>query len=160
MEDILRILEQDARTPTDRIARMTGRTVDEVERLIDQAQRDRVILSHRTLVDWEKLGAGFVYAMIEVKIAPQRNVGFDSIANRIARFPEVRSMHLMSGDYDLALQVVGPSIYEISNFVSSKLAVMEAVQGTSTHFILKRYKEDGTIIAGETGPEGRLPLSM
>ena len=160
MEEILRILEQDARTSPERIAQMTGRSVEEVRQLIDQAEKDRTILSYRTQVNWDKLGEGPVYAMIEVKMSPQRDVGFDSVAMRIARFPEVRSMHLVSGDYDLVVQVVGKSIYEISNFVTNKLAVMDAVQGTSTHFILKRYKEDGTLIGGEEGAERRLPLSL
>jgi DNA-binding Lrp family transcriptional regulator len=160
MEDILRVLEQDARTPPERIAQMTGRSVEDVLQLLEKALNDRIILSYRAQINWEKLGTAPVYAMIEVKISPQRDVGFDSVAARIARFPEVRSMHLVSGDYDLAAQVVGPTIYEISNFVSNKLAVMEAVQGTATHFILKRYKEDGILIAGDEGTEGRLPLSM
>ena len=160
MEDVLRILESDSRTPPERIAQMTDRSLDEVRAILEKALKDRVILSYRAQVNWEKLGAAPVYAIIEVKLVPQREVGFDSVASRIARFPEVRTMHLVSGDYDLAVQVVGETIYEISNFVSNKLAVMEAVQGTSTHFILKRYKEDGTLIAGEDGAEGRLPLSM
>lgn len=160
MEDILRVLEQDARATPERIAQMTGRSVDEVRQLIEQAEKDRIILSYKTQIDWGKLGEGPVYAMIEVKMAPQRDVGFDSVAMRIARFPEVRSMHLVSGDYDLALQVGGKSIYEISNFVSHTLSTIDAVQGTSTHFILKRYKEDGTLIGGEDNTEGRLPVSL
>jgi DNA-binding Lrp family transcriptional regulator len=160
MQDILRILEQDARATPERIAAMTGRTVEEVRALVEKAEKDRVILSYKTQIDWDKAGEGPVYALIEVKIVPQRDVGFDSTAMRIARFPEVRSMHLVSGDYDLLIQVVGKTIYEISSFVSNKLSVMEAVQATNTHFILKRYKEDGTLIIGEDGGEGRLPLSL
>ena len=160
MEDILRILEEDARATPERIATMTGRSVDEVRRLIKEAEEDRRILSYKTQVDWDKAGEGPVAALIEVRMTPQRDVGFNALATRIARFPEVRSMHLVSGDYDLLVQVVGKSIYEISNFVSSKLSGMDAVQGTHTHFILKRYKEDGTLIAGENGEDGRLPLSL
>ena len=160
MEDILRILERDARATAERIATMTGRSVDEVRRLIKEAEADRRILSYKTQVDWDKTGAGPVAALIEVRMTPQRNVGFNALATRIARFPEVRAMHLVSGDYDLLIQVAGKSIYDIANFVSSKLSVMEAVQGTNTHFILKRYKEDGTLIAGDDGEDERLPLSM
>jgi DNA-binding Lrp family transcriptional regulator len=98
--------------------------------------------------------------MIEVKIAPQRDVGFDSIAMRIARFPEVRSLHLVSGDYDLAAQIEGNNIYDISNFVTNTLSTIDAVQGTSTHFILKRYKEDGVLIGGDETTDGRLPVSL
>ena len=93
-------------------------------------------------------------------MTPQRDVGFNAMATRIARFPEVRAMHLVSGDYDLLIQVVGKSIYEIANFVSSKLSVIDAIQGTNTHFILKRFKEDGTMIVGDEGDDERLPLSM
>lgn len=159
MEEILRILEKDARTTPERIAEMTGRSVADVRALIKKAEEDRAILAYRTQVDWEKAGQSLVYALVEVKITPQREVGFDAIASRIARFPEVRSMHLVSGTYDLAVQVVGKTIYEIASFVTEKLAVIDAVQGTATHFILKRYKEDGTLIRGEDGTAGRLPLS-
>ena len=159
MEDILRILEKDGRTSPERIAQMTGRSLEEVRQAIRQAEAERIILAYRTQVDWEKVGQGPVYALIEVRITPQREVGFDAVANRIARFPEVRSMHLVSGDYDLAVQVTGKSIYEIASFVTDKLAVIDAVQGTATHFILKRYKEEGVLLRGEDGVAGRLPLS-
>ncbi len=160
MEDILRILEEDARATPERIATMTDRSVDEVRRLIKEAEEDRRILSYKTQVDWDKVGEGPVAALIEVRMTPQRDVGFNAMATRIARFPEVRSMHLVSGDYDLLIQVVGKSIYDIANFVSDKLSVMDAIQGTNTHFILRRFKEDGTLIVGEDGESGRLPLSM
>ena len=160
MDDILRILEQDARTPPERIAEMTGRSIDDVREAIAKAERDGIILSYRSQVNWDALGRGDVHAIIEVRVAPQREVGFDSVAARIARFPEVRSMHLVSGDYDLAVQVTGESIYAISNFVASKLAVLDAVQGTVTHFVLKRYKEDGSLFETEDDSPRRLPVSM
>ncbi len=160
MDDILRILEQDARTPPERIAEMTGRSIDDVREAIVKAERDGIILSYRSQVNWDALGRGDVHAIIEVRVAPQREVGFDSVAARIARFPEVRSMHLVSGDYDLAVQVTGESIYAISNFVASKLAVLDAVQGTVTHFVLKRYKEDGSLFDTEDDSPQRLPVSM
>ncbi len=160
MDDILRILEQDARTPPERIAEMTGRSVDDVREAIVKAERDGIILSYRSQVNWDALGRGDVHAIIEVRVAPQREVGFDSVAARIARFPEVRSMHLVSGDYDLAVQVTGESIYAISNFVASKLAVLDAVQGTVTHFVLKRYKEGGSLFDTQDDSPRRLPVSM
>ncbi len=160
MEDILRILEGDARATAERIAGLTGRSVDEVRRLIAEAEEDRRILSYKTQVDWDKAGEGPVAALIEVRMTPQRDVGFNAMASRIARFPEVRAMHLVSGDYDLLIHVVGKSMYDIANFVSSKLSAMDAVQGTNTHFILKRYKEDGTLIAGDDSDHERLPFSM
>ena len=160
MDDILRILEQDGRTPPERIAEMTGRSVEDVREAIATAERDGIILSYRSQINWDALGRGGVHAYIEVRVAPQRDTGFDSVASRIARFPEVRSMHLVSGDYDLAVLVTGESIYSISNFIASKLAVLEAVQGTVTHFVLKRYKEDGTLFETEDDSPRRLPVSM
>ncbi len=160
MDDILRILEQDARTPPERIAEMTGRSRRDVHDAITKAERDGVILSYKSQINWDAVGNGRVHALIEVRVAPQRDVGFDSIANRIARFPEVRSLHLVSGDFDLSVQVTGESIYAISNFIASKLAVLEVVQGTVTHFILKRYKEDGSLLeVKDDGPQ-RLPVSL
>ena len=97
-------------------------------------------------------------AHVEVRVAPQRDVGFDSIAQRIARFPEVRSLYLMSGDYDLSVLLVGRSMNEVGNFVAQKLAALEEVHGTSTHFLLKRFKEDGEILDGEDKVR-RLPLA-
>jgi DNA-binding Lrp family transcriptional regulator len=161
MEDILRILEEDARTTPERIATMTGRPVDEVRRLVNEAERARVILSYSAHIDWDKAGeAPVAAALIEVKVAPQRDVGFNALAGRIARFPEVRSMHLVSGNYDLLVQVVGKSIYDISNFVSGKLSALDGVRGTNTHFILKRYKEDGTLMVGDDSEDERLPISL
>ena len=160
MDDILRILEQDARTPPERIAEMTGRSVEEVREAIATAEKDGILLSYRSQINWDALGHGGVHAYIEVRVAPQRDTGFDSVAMRIARFPEVRSMHLVSGDYDLAVLVTGESIYSISNFIASKLAVLEAVQGTVTHFVLKRYKEDGTLFETEAETPRRLPVSL
>ena len=160
MEDILRILEQDGRTPPERIAEMTGRSVEDVRAAIAEAEKSGVIVSYKSQVNWDALGRGDVQALIEVRVAPQRDVGFDAVAARIARFPEVRSMHLVSGDFDLSVQVTGESIYAISNFVTSKLAVLDAVQGTATCFILKRYKEDGTLFETPNDAPQRLPLSL
>ena len=159
MKDILKILENDARTTPQQISTMTGTPVAEVKKEIKKAESDRTILKYKTVVNWEKLGEEQVWALIEVKITPQREVGFDSIAERIYRFPEARSVYLVSGAYDLAVMVVSKSMQEVASFVSQKLAPLEAVQGTITHFLLKRYKEDGEILEG--GEEvKRLPVTM
>ena len=159
MKDILKILENDARTTPQQISTMTGTPVAEVKKEIKKAESDRTILKYKTVVNWEKLGEEQVRALIEVKITPQREVGFDSIAERIYRFPEARSVYLVSGAYDLAVMVVSKSMQEVASFVSQKLAPLEAVQGTITHFLLKRYKEDGEILEG--GEEvKRLPVTM
>jgi DNA-binding Lrp family transcriptional regulator len=151
IKDILKILENDARTTTKRIATMTNIPAAEVARLIKQAEKDRTILKYKTMINWDKVGEEQVWALIEVKIAPQRELGFDSIAERIYRFAQARTVYLVSGTYDLLVLAVGKTMHEVADFVSQKLAPIEGVQGTVTHFALKRYKEDGEILEGEEG---------
>ena len=149
IKDVLRILENDARITTKQISTMTGTPGAEVAKLIKQAEKDRVILKYKTVINWEKLGEEQVWALIEVKITPQRDVGFDAIAERIYCFPEARTVYLVSGTYDLLVIVVGNTMREVADFVSQKLAPIEGVQGTVSHFMLKRYKEDGEILEGK-----------
>ncbi|MBI4286375.1 MAG: Lrp/AsnC family transcriptional regulator [Chloroflexi bacterium] len=148
-KEILQILEKDARTTSKQIAAMTGLPVPEVTRLIKQAEEKRLIVKYKTVVNWDKVGEDQVWALIEVRITPQRDVGFDAIAERIYRFPQARTVYLVSGTYDLLVMVVGKTMHEVADFVSLKLAPLEGVQGTVSHFMLKRYKEDGEILAGE-----------
>ena len=157
MNEIFRILEQDARKTPEQIATMTGIPLAQVEETIKKAESDRTILKYKAMVNWDKLGEEQVCALVEVKVAPQRDVGFDAIAERIYRFPEARTAYLISGTYDLAVFVVGKTMHEVAGFVSGKLAPLEGVQGTVTHFLLKRYKEDGEIMDGEEGPK-RVPI--
>jgi DNA-binding Lrp family transcriptional regulator len=159
-KEVLKVLEKDARATPEQIANMTGLSVDEVEKTIDKAERDKVILKYKTVINWERLGEEWVQALIEVKIQPQRNVGFDAIAERIYRFPEVRSVYLVSGTYDLAVLVVGKTMREAAAFVWQKLATLESVQGTVTHFLLKSYKEDGEILDGGGEKGRRQPLTL
>ncbi len=146
LKEILKILEKDARTTTKQIATMTGTSEDEVAKLIKKAEAERTILKYKTMVNWDKVGDEQIWALIEVKVTPQRDVGFDSIAERIYRFPQAHTVYLVSGTYDLAVLVIGRSMHEIADFVTQKLAPIEGVQGTATHFLLKRYKEDGEIL--------------
>jgi len=148
MKEILGILEKDARLTPKQIAEMTGETADEVERIIKQAEKDRIILKYKTIIDWSKAGEDQVWALVEVRITPQRDVGFDAMAERIYRFPQARSVFLASGKYDLALLVCGKTMQDVAFFISQKLAPLETVQSTVTHFIMKKYKEDGEILAG------------
>ncbi len=148
LKKILKILENDARITTKQISTMTGIPGNEVTKLIKQAEEDRTILKYKTVINWDKVEKKRVWALIEVKITPQRDVGFDSMAERIYRFAEARTVYLSSGTYDLLVLVTGKTIHEIADFVSQKLAPIEGVQGTITHFMLKRYKEDGEIIEG------------
>jgi len=146
MKEILKILENDARTTPKQIAAMTGTPSSEVAKIIKQAEKDRIILKYKTVINWDKVEDEQVWALIEVKVTPQKDVGFDSIAERIYRFPQVRSVYLASGEYDLAVLVAGKGEHEVADFVAQRLAPIEGVQGTVTHFILKRYKEDGEIL--------------
>ncbi|MCX7911462.1 MAG: Lrp/AsnC family transcriptional regulator [Dehalococcoidales bacterium] len=149
LKDILKILEGDARVTPAQIATMTGLSQDEVVKVIRQAEKDRIILRYKTVINWEKVEAdGAVWALIEVKVKPEPEAGFDAIATRIAQFPQVRSLYLASGTYDLLLVVSGETERKIADFVSENLSHLEGVQGTVTHFVLKRYKEDGEILDG------------
>ena len=149
IQDILKILEDDARTTTKQISTMTGTPTAEVAKLIKQAGKDRVILKYKTVINWDKVENEQVWALIEVRVSPQKDVGFDSIAERIYRFPQTRNVYLISGTYDLSVLVVGKSNREVADFVSQKLSHIEGVQGTVTQFVLKRYKEDGEIMEGQ-----------
>ena len=149
MNEILKILENDARATPRQISTMTGTPVAEVTRVIKQAEKDRTILKYKTIINWDKAGNEHVWALIEVNVSPQRDVGFDSIAEHIYRFPQARTVYLVSGTYDLMVMVVGKTMQEVAEFVSHKLAPIEGVQGTITHFVLRRCKEDGEILEGE-----------
>ncbi len=148
-KEILEILENDARTTIKQISTMTGTPSAEVTRLIKQAEKDRVILKYKTVINWDKVEDEHVWALIEVKVTPQKDVGFDSIAERIYRFSQAHTVYLISGTYDLLVMVMGKTMHEVADFVSQKLAPLEGVQGTVTHFVLKRYKEDGEILEGK-----------
>jgi len=159
MNEILRILEEDARKTPQQIATMTGIPLSKVKETIKQAERDRTILRYKAMVNWDKLGDEQVTALVEVRLEPQRDVGFGAIAERIYRFPEARSVYLLSGTYDLAVFITGKTMQEVASFVTQKLAPLEGVRGTVTHFLLKRYKEDGEILEGEERPK-RVPLML
>ncbi|NLJ75212.1 MAG: Lrp/AsnC family transcriptional regulator [Firmicutes bacterium] len=126
---------------------------EEVEAELEQLREENVILGYHTLVDWEKTSREFVTAQIEVKVTPQRDFGFDQIAQRIAQFPEVQSVFLYSGDFDLSVIVEGKTIKDIAAFVSDKLAVMDSVESCKTHFILKKYKQNGFLFEGNEADE-------
>lgn len=159
MKEILEILEKDARTTPQQISTMTGIPVAEVKKAIKKAEEDGTIVKYRTMINWPKIGDEQVWALIEVKIQPQREVGFDAVSERIYRFPEVRSAYLVSGTYDLAVLVVGKNMHEVSDFVAQKVAPLEGVQSTVTHFMLKRFKEDGEILSAKAKSK-RQPITL
>jgi len=148
LKDILKVLENDAHTTSKQIATMTGMSTAEVNKTIKQAEKDRIILKYKAVVNWDRLEDEQVWALIEVKVTPEPEAGFDSIAVRIAQFYQVRSVYLASGTYDLLLVVVDKSERLIAEFVSQNLSHIEGVQGTVSHFVLKRYKEDGELLDG------------
>lgn len=158
MKEILEALENDARLTPEKISTMTGIPIQDVKSEIKKAEEDKKIIKYKAIINWAKCGEEEVLALVEVKVVPQRDVGFDSIAERIYRFPQARSVYLASGTYDLAILVSGETMQEIALFVSEKLAPLDAVQGTVTHFILKKYKEDGEIFEGGEGTK-RLPIT-
>ena len=151
MKNILKALEDDARTTPEKIATMTDKSVDEVKTVIAQAEKDGTIVRYKTVVNWAKAGEQEVDAIIEVKVQPQKDVGFEAIAEEIYRFGEVRSAYLASGGYDLALLVAGSTMQDVAAFVTNKLSPIDGVQGTATHFLMKRYKEDGVIYDDNNG---------
>ncbi len=151
MIEILKIIEEDCRLSAEDIAAMTGRSADEVHAIIADCEAKGVIRRYKAVVDWDKVGDDSVYAFIDVKVSPERGVGFDDIAERVYRYPEVRSVYLVSGMYDLRVIVCGRSMKSVAFFVAEKLASIDRVQSTSTHFLLKKYKEDGVIFGV---PEG------
>ena len=146
VKEILKILQNDARTTTKQISAMTGLPGTEVTKHIKQAEKDRIILKYKAIINWDKVENEQVWALIEVKLTPQKDVGFDSIAERIYRFPQTRTVYLISGTYDLFVLAVGKTNHEVADFVSQKLSHIEGVQETFTQFVLKRYKEDDEII--------------
>ena len=148
IEKILQILETNSRTSIEDIARQIGATPGEVKEEIKKAEEKRIILKYKAIVDWSKLGKGKdqVMALVEIKAAPRDNKNFDDIAASIYKFKQVRSVYLASGTYDLAVIVTGDTMHDVAVFVSEKLALISPIQATVTHFILKKYKEDGEVL--------------
>lgn len=146
MKEILEILENDARISTTEIATLTKIPEKQIIEMIKEAKKKGIIRKYKTVIDWDKVEEERVYAIIEVKVISEREVGYDSIAERIARFPEVVSVRLISGDHDLSLLVKGKTMKEVAFFIAEKVAPLDQVQSTVTHFILKTYKQDGDIL--------------
>ena|SRR3989338_5538132 len=148
MDDILEILVNDARRSAQEIAKMTKKTVAAVEQAIKKYENNGTIVKYKTVIDNDLVrdAKTYVRALIEVSVTPQKDVGFDKVAERIYQFPEVTSCYLVSGAYDLLVIVEGEDIQAVSSFIASKLAPMENVRGTATHFLLKKFKEDGHIL--------------
>lgn len=145
MEEILKILQKNSRYTNEEIGIMVDRSEEEVEKIIKDYEKSGVIAGYTTLVNWNDTNKERVTALIEIKVAPQRDEGFDKVAERIYKFPEVSACYLMSGGFDVTVIVEGKSMREVAHFVSQKLSVQEYILSTSTHFILKRYKDNGKV---------------
>jgi DNA-binding Lrp family transcriptional regulator len=143
--NILDLLKEDARHSAELLATMLGEDRAAIETAIAELEADKVIVKYATVVNWGKVDDDKVTALIEVQITPERGRGFDAIAERIYLYPEVKSVYLMSGAYDLLVEIEGTTLKEVASFVSSKLSSIDRVLSTKTHFILKKYKQDGVI---------------
>ena len=145
MDRLLKILEDDATLTPEQLAIMLDKEQGEIKDMIQKYEKDGVILGYKTIIDWDKTDREYVTAVIEVKIMPQRDRGFDKIAERIYNYPEVQSLYLMSGSYDLCVIIEGKTMKEVAFFVAQKLATIEFVTSTATHFVLRKYKDKGII---------------
>jgi DNA-binding Lrp family transcriptional regulator len=155
-EKILKVIDKNSKLTPKEIAVMLGVEEEAVAAAIKELEQESIICGYPTLINWDKAESEKVTALIEVKVTPQRGQGFDRIAERIYKFEEVESVYLMSGGFDLTVIITGMSMREVANFVSSKLAPMEAVLSTATHFVLKKYKEHGMPLVNEIEDERML----
>ena len=155
---VLQLVWEDSRIRPADAAVMLGMTVEAVRAAIEKLESEKVIVGYPALINWDKTPVEKVKAVIEVKVTPQRDMGFDAIAARIYRFDEVKAVYLMSGAYDLMLEVQADNLRTLASFVSQKLATIDNVQSTATHFVLKKYKVDGVILE-EDHADGRLAVS-
>ncbi|AGK61848.1 transcriptional regulator, AsnC family [Archaeoglobus sulfaticallidus PM70-1] len=144
--EVLKLLEDNARYSVDEIADITGLSREDVEKIISECENEKSILKYKTIIDWEKLGEEFVVALIDVRVNLTREKNYDDIARRIAKFPEVHAVRLVSGEYDFQIVVKGKSLKDVSFFVSEKVSTLPEVRDTNTHFVLKSYKEEGVLL--------------
>ena len=143
--EILTLLENDARLTPEQLSVMLNKDKDAIEIEINKMEQNGTILGYKTIIDWEKTEKDPVIAMIDVKLTPQRDKGFDRVAEKIYNYPEVKSVYLMSGAYDLSVVIEGKTMKEVASFVSQKLSTIEAVNSTATHFVLHKYKDKGVL---------------
>ena len=145
MRELLKLLENDSRLTPEALALMLDKEVGDIKAMIEGYERDGVILGYTTMIDWDKTDTEHVNALIELKITPQRDRGYDHVAQKIYNYPEVESLYLMSGSFDLAVFIEGKTMREVAFFVAEKLAPIEDVISTATHFVLRKYKDKGII---------------
>ena len=156
---ILKILDKNARIENADIAAVLDLSESEIEKRIAKMERDGVICGYKSVIDWEKVDTDSVSAIIELKVTPKAGFGFEEVAARVAKYPEVESVYLMSGAYDLNVVVKGRTFHEVSNFVSRELAMIDSVTSTGTQFVMRRYKEYNVELIGD-GEDGRGNISL
>ncbi|QIZ10693.1 Lrp/AsnC family transcriptional regulator [Priestia megaterium] len=158
--EILKLIEENHKITEETIALMVMSSEETVRNTIKKLEEEKVIVSYPALIDWSKVeGQENIIAMIDVKVTPKRGVGFDEVAERIYRFPEVTSLYLMSGAYDLSITIEGQTMNQIASFVSEKLSTIDNVISTTTHFMLKKYKHDGVIFGGGDEKDRRMVIT-
>ncbi len=145
MDQILKLLEDQGNLTPSQIAVMLDKEEGDIKNIIKKYEEDGVIVGYRALVDWDKTDREYATALIEVKVIPQRDKGFDEVAERIYRYPEVQSLYLMSGAYDFCVILEGKTMKEVAYFVAQKLSPLESVTSTATHFVLRKYKNNGAV---------------
>ena len=145
MDKILNLLEEDATLTAKQLATMLDKEEGDIKKSIEAYEKDGIILGYKTIIDWDKTDKEYVTALIEVKLTPQRDRGFDKVAEKIYNYPEVQSLYLMSGSYDLAVFIEGKTMKEVAYFVAQKLAPIDSVVSTATHFVLRKYKDKGIV---------------
>nr|WP_317356972.1 Lrp/AsnC family transcriptional regulator [uncultured Tyzzerella sp.] len=160
-KDILELLEKNSRISFEDMANMLNTTKEEVEKIVKKLEENKTICGYPTLINWDKTDkeGDYITSLIEVKVTPQREQGFDKIAKRIYSFDEVKNLYLMSGTFDLLIVVEGKNIKDISSFVSTKLATLDCILSTSTHFVLKKYKDHGVVIDENTPNDERIIIT-
>ncbi|MCR5233730.1 MAG: Lrp/AsnC family transcriptional regulator [Lachnospiraceae bacterium] len=155
-EKILNYIEKNSRVELKELAVLLGTTEAEITQELADMEAEGIICGYHTLIDWDKVTTDRVNALIEVRVTPQRDLGFDAIAERIYKYPEVNATYLMAGGFDLLVSLEGKTLREVSSFVTQKLATLEYVISTTTHFVLKKYKDHGTILNAENTDERML----
>ncbi|MHB8126422.1 MAG: Lrp/AsnC family transcriptional regulator [Desulfitobacteriaceae bacterium] len=156
---LLTLISQDCRLSPQELSIQTGLSVEYITKRIKKWEEEKVIVQYHPHINWEKTGEPQVAALIEVKVLPQRGFGFDKVAKRLQKYPQIKTIYLMSGGYDLALIIEGKSMQEVALFVAEKLATLEHIQSTATHFVLRRYKQDGVELMGQEEVPERLVIS-
>jgi len=156
---LLNLIAQDCRLTPEELSIQTGLSVEYITKQVKKWEDDKVIVSYRPLINWDRLEEGRVSAIIELKVLPERSVGFDKVATRIQKYPQIKAVFLVSGGFDIFILAEGKSMQDVASFVAEKLATLENVQSTATHFILRRYKQDGIELEGQEEALQRLVIS-